>query len=145
MQECIKELDKTRYACFAHPEHSSQTPAPQRGQRRPSWRNLFSSRGFSAPTPEIPLEVFESLQIIVNDDDGQPRIESFSVRPLYSHHLPRPDSPRKLGSPMVRRGRSERDVIYSRTFPRPGAREASGLSYTGAGLSISHGMIAARL
>jgi len=63
MQECVKELNKTRYACFSHPEHSSQTPIPQR-----------------ATTLEIPLEVFGSLQVIVNDDGRQPRIESFSDR-----------------------------------------------------------------
>ena len=82
MQECRKELDKAHYACFAHPKHSSQTPAPQRGQRRRSWRNLFSSYGFPATTPKVPLAVFESLPILVDQDDGEPRVGSFSVRSL---------------------------------------------------------------
>ncbi|KAF9646768.1 hypothetical protein BDM02DRAFT_3099355 [Thelephora ganbajun] len=94
LQECKKELDKAHYACFAHPEHSSQTPTLQRGQRRRSWRNLFS-RGLSATIPEVPPAVFESLQIIVNQDDEEPRISPFSVRLLHSHHLRRPNSSRK--------------------------------------------------
>ncbi|KAF9782811.1 arginine-tRNA-protein transferase [Thelephora terrestris] len=60
LPECKKGLDKARYACFAHPEHSSQTPAPQR-----------------ATIPEVPLSVLQSLHIIV-DEDGESRIESFS-------------------------------------------------------------------
>lgn len=75
LKECKKELDRARYACFAHPEHSSTTPAPQGA--RPSWRNLFASLGFSATMPEIPLSVLESLIIIVNEEGG-PRIGSFS-------------------------------------------------------------------
>jgi hypothetical protein len=89
MQECKKELDKARYACFAHPEHSSQTPAPEKGSRRHSWRNFFSSNGISATIPEVPLAVFESLPVFVGRDNEEPRIGSFSVRPQYSHYLRR--------------------------------------------------------
>jgi hypothetical protein len=95
LQECKKELDRARYACFAHPEHSSQVPAPLRGQRSRSWRDLFSSLGFSATVPEVPLEVLESLKILVNEDN-EPRIGSFTVRFSYPHHLRRPGLPRKL-------------------------------------------------
>ena len=92
MQECVEELDKARYACFAHAEHSSQTPASQRGQRRRSW-NIFSSHGLSATVPEVPREVFETLPVLVDQDDGETRIGTFSVRPPCSHH------PCRLGSP----------------------------------------------
>ena len=92
MQECVKELDKAHYACFAHTEHSSQTPAPERGQIRRLWE-IFLSLGFSASTPEVPREVFEALPILLDRDDGEQYIGSFSVCPPCSHHL------RILGSP----------------------------------------------
>jgi len=62
LQECKKELDKTRFACFAHPEHSSQAPAPPR-----------------ATVPEVPLTVLESLKVFLNEG-GAPQIGSFSDR-----------------------------------------------------------------
>ena len=89
------ELDRARHACFAHPEHSLQTPAPQRGQRRRSWRNLFS-RGFSATTSEVPQDVFESIKVIVNEDDGEPHIEYFSVCPSRTRDSCGPYSPWKF-------------------------------------------------
>lgn len=79
LPECEKELDKTRYACFARPEHSSKTPAPQRGQRRRSWRGLLPTLGLSATTPGVPSSVFQSLKIVVIEN-GKPRIGSFSDR-----------------------------------------------------------------
>ena len=82
LPECEKELDKTRYACFAHPEHSSKTPAPQRGQRRRSWRGLLPTLGLSAATPGVTPSVLQSLKIVVIEN-GKPRIGSFSVRPLF--------------------------------------------------------------
>lgn len=87
MQECKKELDKARYACFARPEHSSQTPAPEKGSRRHSWRNFFSSNGIPTTIPEVPPAVFESLPVFVGRDNEEPRIGSFSVRPQYSRCL----------------------------------------------------------
>lgn len=95
MQECKKELDNARYACFAHPEHSLQTPPPQRGQRRRSWRDLFSSFGFSATIQEAPLTVLESLKVIVNEAP-RTRIMSFSVRLSYCRQPRGPDSSRGL-------------------------------------------------
>ena len=95
LQECKKELDKARYACFVHPEHSSQTPAPRRGQRRRSWRDLFSL-GFPATTLEVPPTVLESLKIIVNNPEEETGVGSLSVRPSYSYYPRRPDSSRKL-------------------------------------------------
>ena len=93
LKECVKELDKAHYACFAHTEHSSQTPAPERGQRRRSW-NIFSSHGLSATVPEVPREVFRALPVLLDQDDGEQRIGSFSVCPPYPHRMCR------LGSPL---------------------------------------------
>lgn len=79
MQECRARLDSARYACFAHPEHSSQTPALPKSLRRRSW-NPFS---FSAAIPEVPREVFESLPVLMDQDDGESYIGSFSVSPSH--------------------------------------------------------------
>ncbi|KAL1944264.1 hypothetical protein VTO73DRAFT_3449 [Trametes versicolor] len=54
LDTCRPLLDKYHYACFTHPERSLDTPATS-----------------PDPTPEIPLEVLQNVQHVVQTERGQ--------------------------------------------------------------------------